>query len=129
MQIDKKLLKGLMNFIDTFYKDRLIVKVIPFTDFPNFRLVGNLQDTFLRDKIQSILYKYGTSPSSKWTLFAQIASIPKKDYHPFIFGGMTGSEIEVAMQKMFTALREIESTGLSVTHPEISVTPIAIYRE
>jgi len=75
------------------------------------------------------LYKYGTSPSSEWTLFAQIASIPEKGYHPFSIDGMTGSEIEVAMQTMFSALREIESTGLSVTYPEISVTPIAIYRE
>jgi len=129
MKLDRKLVKGLLNFIDTFYKNRLIIKVLPFRDYSNFRLVGNLQDDFLRDKIQSILYKYGTSPSSEWILFAQIASMPEKSYHSFSIDGMAGSKIEVAMQSVFSALREIESTGLSVTYPEISVTPIAIYRE
>jgi hypothetical protein len=128
MSIDESLLKGLKVFFDIFYKDRVVIKMLPFEDFSDFRLVGNIKSDFLREDIASIIYKYGTAPVSEWTIFAQVASIPTKDRSKVknIFGS---SAIESALTQMFDAFREVELMAQSVVYPEIAVTPIAIYRD
>jgi hypothetical protein len=129
MQLEDKLIDGFKLFFDVFYKDRLVIKVLPYEDFSNFRFVGILQEAYLRDNIQSIIYKYGTNPVSKWNLFAQIASLTEKDHKSFNPTGMVGSSVEIAMQGVFSALQGFEAAGLSASYPEIAVTPIVIYRE
>jgi hypothetical protein len=128
LTFDKKMIEGFKLFFDVFYKDRIIIKVIPFDDYPDFRLVGNLNGEYLRDDISSITYKYGTAPASKWVVFAQIASIPTKDRINLI-QEYSGSQIEVALQRVFDSFRDIELLAQSVNYPEIAITPIAIYRE
>lgn len=128
MQLDDKQLKGFRVFFDTFYKDRIAIKLAPFPLNTDFRLVGNLDRGLLRDDIDSITYKYGTSPVGTWTIFGQVASIPPAlGTRPLPVAG--GGEIEQALHALFDALREIESVAQSVVYPEVSVTPIAIYRE
>lgn len=114
--MDKPTLEGLKVVIDTFYKDRVVVKMMPFENSPGFRLVGNLDRRFFCDDLPSIIYKYGTAPVSEWMLFAQIASIPIKG-HTNTAPIMEGSAIEVALQAMFDALREIEIMAQSVVYP------------
>jgi hypothetical protein len=128
LKIEHWMKEGLELFFDTFYKNRIVVKLIPFNDYPDFRFVGNLNKRFLRDDISSIIYKYGTAPVSEWTIFGQIASIPPKN-RSSIKPEIGGSELEVAIQKMFDSLREVEIIAQSVVYPEISITPIAIYRD
>jgi hypothetical protein len=125
--LDKSMIDGFKLFFDTFYKDRVVIKMIPFDNFPNFRLVGNLNKQFLRDDISSIIYKYGTAPVSEWTIFAQIASIPPED-RSNVTPTMAGGQIEVALQSMFDMYRNVEIMAQSVVYPEIAITPIAIYR-
>lgn len=126
--LDETYLNGLEKFIDLFYQDRVIIKIIPYNSNAEFRFVGNISPEYLRDDINSITYKYGTAPVSEWTIFGQIASIPPKDRsHQNL--DMSGSPIEVALQKMFDSLRNVELTAQSVSYPEIAITPIAIYRE
>lgn len=126
--IDSKLHEGLKLIFDLFYKDRVIVKMLPFPDLVNFRLVGNLNSKFLREDITSIIYKYGTAPISEWYIFGQIASIPTSE-RSNILQTITGSQIEGALQNVFDAFRQIELLAQTVVYPEIAVTPIAIYRE
>lgn len=126
--LDKKFLEGFELIFDVFYKDRVVIKIMPFDSQIDLRFVGNLNKGFLRDDISSITYKYGTAPISKWNIFAQIASIPPKDRSNTEVS-MSGSEIEIALQKVFDAFRVVELTAQSVVYPEISITPIAIYRE
>lgn len=127
MALDKSMVEGFKLLFDTFYKDRIVVKFLPFKQHPDFRFVGNLRNECLRDDISSIIYKYGTAPISKWTIFAQVASIPPKDISNVNLT-MAGSEIELALHGMFNAFREIEKMAQSVVFPEIAITPIAIYR-
>lgn len=126
-KMDKKMIDGFQMFFDTFYKDRVVIKMLPFENKTEFILVGNLNEKYLRDDISSITYKYGTAPISEWTIFCQVASIPPKERKvPQI---TTGSEIESGIQGVFDAYRTIESLAQSVVYPEIAITPIAIYRE
>ena len=111
-----------------FYQDRVVIKIIPYEEYPDFRLVGNIDKTYLRDDIESIIYKYGTAPVSDWTIFGQIASVPPENSSDQMFN-VTGNQIENAFQQMFDAYRKIENMAQSVTYPEIAITPIAIYRE
>ena len=126
--ISKSMLDGFKLFFDTFYQDRVIVKIMPFKGIPNARFVGDLNRKFLRDSISSIIYKYGTAPISDWAVFAQIASIPPR-HRAESDSMMSGSDMEIALQKLFDGLRAVEITAQSVVFPEIAVTPIAIYRE
>jgi len=128
MTLDKSTIDGFKLFFDLFYKDRVVIKMLPFEDYPDFRLVGNLKTDFLRENISSIIYKYGTAPVSEWTIFAQVASIPPKGRSK-IENKIGGADIEVALQQMFNAFREVELLAQSVVYPEIAITPIAIYRE
>ena len=126
--LNENFFSEIRDFIKLFYKDRIIIKILPFKSNPEFRFVGNINPEFLKDDINSITYKYGTAPVSEWTIFGQIASIPpenrsqEKDI-------MNGSAIEIALQNIFDQLREIEFLAQSVAYPEIAITPIAIYRE
>ncbi|PAV12880.1 hypothetical protein ASJ81_19525 [Methanosarcina spelaei] len=125
---DEEMRKGMLLFIDMFYKDRIVIKIIPYVESPDFRLVGNIDKQYLRDDIDSITYKYGTAPYSNWTIFGQIASLPPKNESNEQFN-MTGNQIESAFNAIFDEYRNIERMAQSVTYPEIAITPIAIYRE
>ena len=104
------------------------MKLVPFSIESSFRLVGNLNPELLRDSIDSITYKYGTSPATPWTMFGQVAAIaPESGVQPMSLGG--GAAIESAFQTLFDQVRQIEFMAQSVVHPEVSVTPIALYRE
>lgn len=126
--LDKNMLNGFKLIFDTFYKDRVVIKMMPFIENADFRLVGNINKAFLRDDISSITYKYGTAPVSEWTIFAQIAAIPPKD-RSNVAQNIGGAQIEVALQNMFNSFRDIEVMAQSVVYPEIAITPIAVYRE
>lgn len=126
--LDKDFRNGLVQLIDMFYQNRIIIKVIPYKEYPDFRFVGNIDKAYLRDDIESIIYKYGTAPVSDWIIFGQVASVTPLNRPNEIFN-MTGNQIENAFQQMFDAYRKIENMAQSVTYPEIAITPIAIYRE
>lgn len=128
LQLEKRVLKGLQLFMDVFYGDRIIIKMVPYEGNSDFRLVGNLVHLFLRDQIESITYKYGTSPVNEWTMLAQVAAVPTAGEHAPI-PMLGGSEMETALHQMFESARELERMAQSVVWPEVSVTPIAIYRE
>lgn len=126
--MEKEMINGFKLFFDTFYKDRIVIKLMPFENHPDFRLVGNLNKEFLRDDISSITYKYSTSPVSEWTIFGQIASIPP-EIRQEDSQTMVGGDIEIAIHTLFNSYRGIEALAQSVVYPEIAITPIAIYRE
>jgi hypothetical protein len=135
MEIPKWFKEGLDLFFKTFYKDRVEIKLTPFKNNPKFKFVGNLNKKFLRDDISNITYKYGTAPVSEWTIFGQITSIPPKERdNENVINNNTNidqnpSDIRKALEQMFDSFRGIEELAQSVVYPEISITPIAIYRE
>lgn len=126
--LDEDVVKGFKLFFNSFYGERIIIKISPYDNFDN-RFVGILKEDCLREKISDIIFKYGTAPSSEWIILAQISSIPKKD-RPKDNPIKSGNAVDIASEGIFTILRELEiSTGQSVNYPDIAITPIAIYRE
>lgn len=126
--LSKDLQKAIQTLLDNFYKDRVVIKNIPFVDKPNFRFVGTLNQSYLRESIENIIYKYGTAPRDEWYMFAQVASIPDTENSQLDIS-FNKNELEKGMQTVFDALRDVEKAGLSISFPEIAVTPIAIYRQ
>jgi hypothetical protein len=126
--VDENMLKFVKHLVDTFFKDRITVKMTPFDECPEFRFAGPLKRDNLRDNIHDIIFKFGTAPNHPWYMFAQVASIPRQSEEAFTTVH-AGNALEAQFQQVFDNMREIEKLGLSVAHPEIAVTPIAIYRE
>ncbi|WP_424359965.1 DUF6414 family protein [Methanocella sp. MCL-LM] len=126
--LEDSLIKGLNITNELFFRDRTIIKIVPYEEYPEFRFTGILDSNNLRDNIDNIIYKYGTAPVTEWNIFAQIASIPPKiEHEPIRF--TTGNSVEIAFNDTFDVLRSISAiSSQSATYPEISITPIAIYR-
>ncbi|WP_419721742.1 DUF6414 family protein [Priestia megaterium] len=126
--ISKELKQSLLTFINNFYNERIVFKSVPSVENPEFRFVGTLNKEYLRENIEDIIFKYGTAPQEEWYMFAQVASIPHGQREHIDISSGT-NEIEQGLQLFFDALREMEVAGLSISFPEIAVTPIAIYRQ
>lgn len=80
--MNEKFIKSLVLVVNAFFLDRLVIKVFPYPKNINLKLVGNLNRNFLRDSIESIIFKYGTAPVSDWWIFGQISSIFPENYDP-----------------------------------------------
>lgn len=126
-QINPQQVRGYSKILDQFYRDRLVVKILPFDD-PDVRIVGPLRPEFLRDRMDDIRFKYGSAPTAKWTVFGQVASIPSREIVAPPSGQYFSNEVEGAMDQMFVAMRDLERF-FGVSYPEIAITPIAIFRE
>lgn len=61
-------------------------------------------------------------------MFAQIAAIPDTSVNNIDLS-FNENELEKGLQTVFDAFRDLEKAGLSISFPEIAVTPIAIYRQ
>ena len=121
--------KLLEKFFDTFMPARYVAKVFPFPSQPEARVTASLDQTqWLRESPNSIIYKFGTAPSQQWTLFGQVASIPKPAPDDLGPVWSLGGTLDVALAQVFRVIRELERMAGSVSYPEIAVTPIAIYR-
>jgi hypothetical protein len=77
-----EIMENILTLIKVFYQNELFIKVLPYSDNPYLRFIGNLNRDFLRDSIESITFKYSTNPVSDWYFFGQISSIFPKDYNP-----------------------------------------------
>ncbi|MBA2871036.1 hypothetical protein HNQ85_001306 [Anoxybacillus calidus] len=127
-ELPKEIKDSLLTFINNFFQNRIVFKCVPFINNPDFRFAGPLNPSFLRERIEDLIFKYGTAPKDEWYMFAQIASIPHSAENTIDISEHQ-NEIEKGLQQVFDALRVMEKSGLSISFPEISVTPIAIYRQ
>jgi len=123
-------LKGLKRFFDIFYRGRCMITIYPDIDTPNIYFTGHIKKLLLRDGLESVIFRYGTSPEILWNVFAQIAYIPSKDSSMPI----TVSEpqevksFDESLRGVFESLRGIERLATAIVYPAISIIPIAIYR-
>lgn len=127
-KLDDNYVKNLKKLFDLFLKDRLILRVVPFLDDPNIRVVGPLQLSLLRESLEDIRYKFGSSPTTDWTVFGQIASVPQEHNAREALNLTFSNDLDRALEGVFESLRGVEDQ-FRVTYPEIAITPIAIYRD
>ena len=72
-------IESLSLIIKQFYNNRLLIKCMPFKKNLFMNFVGLLKNDFLKEEIEDILFKYGSSPSMNWWVFGKISEIPSKD--------------------------------------------------
>lgn len=78
----KEEIEGLSTIMKHFYKNNLILKINPFPSDIFLRFIADLDKEFLRNPIESIIFKYGTAPVSDWYVFGQISSIFPRNSMP-----------------------------------------------
>ena len=124
---DEQMRKDLPFVLDIFYKERIIIKMMPFNN-TNIRVVESLRPEFLRDRLDDFHFKFGTSPDATWSVFGQIASVPLADGPAARPPQYFSNEIDRGVEGVFESMRALEQmTGVS--YPEIAITPIAVYRD
>lgn len=77
-RLDDKFVKDLLFMFNMFTRDRLTIRILPFPEYPNIRIVGPLQAELLRERLEDIRFKFGSSPNEDWTVFGQIATVPSQ---------------------------------------------------
>lgn len=125
--------------IKEFYGDLIILKAYPVPGDDVYYFIGALDKSYLQDERAQMLLKFGTSPSVDWTVLAQVASVPQETQQP---QGIQFPDLPQLSPDQFTDFSEIimvmlEAIGtaftqtgftMSVKHPAISITPLAVYR-
>lgn len=124
-KIPPKVLSGVLSYFEMTYKNRISIRSIPIPDL-KIQFIGILNEKYLRDSIANIIFKYGTRPNSKWFILGQVCAIPNlaKSKTLPVFPSKD------PLHEVYEGLRELESsTFQTVQEPDISFTPIAIYRQ
>lgn len=127
-KIDEKLVKNLKKIFDVFVLDRLVVRLFPFPEDRNLRIVGLLQRQLLRESLDDIRFKFGSSPATEWTIFGQIAAVPQESEENESLDLEFTNAIEQGLYSMAKGFSSLEDL-FRVKFPEIVITPIALYRE
>ncbi len=137
-QIDEWILDGVKLWINTFLPSRINFRVYPFSNCPSFQILCNLKrDSFVDQDLEHLLYGYGTRPNVQLSIFGLITSIPAKSnelFDPlseFDEQGELSDEMsfEKAFRNIFAAMIGLENFTKYSRYPNITVHPIAVYRE
>ncbi|MEM9120120.1 MAG: hypothetical protein AAGD09_19875 [Cyanobacteria bacterium P01_F01_bin.56] len=136
-KVDEWMLDGIQNWIGTFMKTRINLRVYPFQNCPSFQVICNLKkDCFVDDDLQHLLYGYGSIPNVKVAVLGLVTSMPLREGLPFDpmseFSDLPAStktvELERAFRQVHFAVDELESYMRFSRYPNITIHPIAVYR-
>jgi hypothetical protein len=136
--VDQWLLDGIRLFVDTYMRGRINFRVFPFEACPSFFLLCNLKrDCFVDQDLEHLLFGYTTRPTVPLAVFGLITSIPAKDgvqFDPikeFEQETLTVDTVvfEKAFRGIFSAIEGIEVFVRYSRYPNISVHPIAVFRQ
>jgi hypothetical protein len=137
-QIDNWQVEGIQQFIDTFMTNRINFRIFPFESCPSFQIICNLKrGCFIDQDLEHLLYGYGKRPTIPLAVFGLITSIPSKTGYKF--NPMTEFEsenilsdkliFEKAFRGVFSAMDELEEWMRYSRYPNISVHPLAVFRQ
>lgn len=124
----KRMCEHLGTVMRLLFGTPLIMRFLPVPESPEIRIVCLVQEEYLRESKDAILFKYGMVPPHPWTVVGQVASMPPPDYDPQHLQNVFGNEILDVLSGMFQAFSGFEQFGLTVRHPEIAVTPLVVYQ-
>ncbi len=134
----------LKQFVKTFLGESLHVRLVRKNG--SAPMIGPLNPDYLREDIRNFIFKYGSNDQKKWTMLAQVNSIPttngnintrletlsKEFGSTFESNTLQGSQFSTfkdIFDKLLEFLTGLQETIASVSHPAIAVTPVGIYRE
>lgn len=128
LQLDKNMQIGLSLMIENLIGEQTLIRCMPFRGDRAASFVGVLDPSCLREKMSAILTKFGSRPAERWKVFCQIASLNPhglSESHE----GQGGEGIGSALRNMFRAIRVLDKTAVPYAPADVTITPIAIYRE
>lgn len=112
---DDEKIDNILFIIQHFYQNELFIKVLPYPDNYYLRFIGNLNQKFLRESMESITFKYGTFPVSEWYVFGQVSSIFPQGYNPTnIFLDQKYEKIFTNAGTINTILSNINNSGITI---------------
>ena len=136
--VEQWLLDGIKLWIDTFMPNRINFRVYPFESCPSFQVICNLKrECFVDEDLEHLLYGYGNRPNVPLAVFGLITSLPAEFGHPFNpvteFDQMKALNDKVSFEKafraVFAAMDEFEDWMRYSRYPNVTVHPIAVFRQ
>lgn len=112
--LDEDMIENILLLLAHFYQNELFIKVLPYSDNYFLRFIGNLNKEFLRDSMESIIFKYGTFPVSEWYVFGQVSSIFPNGYNPSNFQDPKYGNIIQNAGNINTILTNIKNSGIII---------------
>lgn len=134
--IEQWLLDGIKLWIDTFMSNRINFRIYPYELVPSFQVLCNLKrDCFVDQNLEHLLYGYGNRPNVPLAVFGLITSIPPQEkpaFNPMMeFDNLISEDIafEKGFREIFGAMENFESFLRYSRYPNITIHPIAVFRE
>ena len=132
------LMSGIGHFIDTFLRERINFRVLPFTSLPEFEVLGNLKrDSFVDSSLDNLLFAYGTKPHIELSVMGLVTAVPDRGSHPIDEvrqaqkSGASGSDegaFEEGFRGVFESMHGFERFMRFSRYPRVTLHPIAVYR-
>lgn len=131
-------MKNFADFIKTAYEGLTAIEI---SNKKEIKFLGAINTNYLRETMRNLLFKYGGSPRGEWEMICQITNVPKRSSETletsFVnFGeGIDTTSISKAkslspvMNEIVKEFSKINDMFSSVSYPNISVEPIAVYKE
>ena len=136
-KVDDWLLEGIQKWIEIYMANRINFRIYPIVNCPSFQILCNLKtDYFVDQDLEHLLYGYGYRPNIPLTAFGLITSIPQQSelqFDPMAEfkdnNKLTDkAKMEKAFREMFSAMDEMEDYIRYSRFPNITIHPIAIFR-
>jgi len=136
--IETWLLEGIQKWIATFMPNRINFRVYPFDECPIFQVICNLKrDCFIDEDLEHLIYGYSNRPNIRFTVLGLVTSLPPEGPHPFDpmqeFEALSDTTDRIIFEKLFRSLfnvmGEIESFVKFSRWPNVTVHPLAIFRQ
>lgn len=131
-------LKDFASFIKTAYEGLAAIEI---SNKQGVKFLGAINTASLRETMRNLLFKYGSSPKGEWEMICQITNIPgrsSEDIESFVKDlrkGINTTGINKAkslgpfMNEIVKEFSKINDMFSTVAYPDISVEPIAVYKE
>ncbi|MBS3764366.1 MAG: hypothetical protein KGZ25_13795 [Planctomycetes bacterium] len=139
--VEEWIVDGFKTWVDTFMSNAIYFHLYPFDDLENFHVKANLKsERFMDGEITAVDYAYSGRPTVKLSLLGLITSVPPEEEPPFDpmteFEGHEPEDeeddpvgFESAIRGMFSAFEELERFAKFERYPNITVYPLAVFRD
>jgi hypothetical protein len=139
--VDQWIIDGFGAWVDTFMPNAIYFHLYPFDDLNTFHIKANLKhECFVDGDVRAVDFAYGGRPNVRLTILGLVTSIPCEGDHPFDpmaeFKGHKSEDnendpigFEAAMRGLFRGFEGMEKFGKFDRYPNITVYPLAVFRD
>lgn len=123
--------------VDAFFEDSIQITV---TNAQGISFIGPVNREHLREDIRNLIFKFGSKPQGEWGMLAQItrtlssqrAASLQLETSVVELEELPAEDIQTAssvLNEVLDAMNSFQEFMGSAAYPDVSVSPIAVYRE